>query len=162
MQEVCLNVQRSILEIPTDTTGKVFGIVLPTAKELTKDGLILCDQYDTNLAAKYFKIDRVASEYYKKYGARVFYLGAVKNPSNGVMKLFNFPIKNSIRDKTDATVVSQSCEQLLSTLEKFKVDCCLLPFFGADLGIASFANCIRPIMDVMFDERFIMVHRKEN
>lgn len=159
MKEICMKDDESILKIPS---GKdhVFGVVLPTSCTLTKDGLLDCRHRDTNYAARYLHVDRIAADYYNKYDARVFYLGTFQNPSEGCMRLFSFPIRDKMYDSTDATIVARSCEQLLSTLKKFKVDCCILPFFGEDIGFLVFANCIRPILDIMLGDTFVMIHRR--
>lgn len=159
MREICMKDDASILEIPSGE-NHVFGVVLPTSNSLTKDGLIDCRHKDTNYAARNLGVDRVAAEYYRKYGARVFYLGTFKNPSKGCMRLFSFPVRDKLKDSVDATTIAKSCEQLVSTLQKFKVDCCILPYFGDSLEMASFANCVCPILDVMFDDTFVMIYRR--
>lgn len=156
MKELVVREGISLLDIPSGEA--VYGIVLPTAKQLTKDGFGIATQKDTYRANRIFKIARKIGEYTTEYGARVFYLGTYTNPSGGKFRLFSFPVKDKYKDISDATIISESCTQLVSTLQKYKVDKCLLPIIGDDLGISSFANCIKPVLEVSFDDSFIMIH----
>lgn len=89
MREICMKDDASILEIPSGE-NHVFGVVLPTSNSLTKDGLIDCRHKDTNYAARNLGVDRVAAEYYRKYGARVFYLGTLRITVKDVCVFFLF------------------------------------------------------------------------
>lgn len=159
MQEMIMEGTKSLLEIPKGE--KMFGIVLPTAECLTVDGLADVKSFDTYTASKLFHINRIIAEYHRNYGARVFYCGTFTNPSGGVYRLFSFPIRYRVGDKTDMTIVGRSCEQLEGMVKKFPVDVTLLPLLGNDLGITSFANCVKPVLSLLFDDSFIMVHRKD-
>lgn len=157
MREVLLEEKVTLMSIP----GKgMCGILLPTSCDLTRDGLCDDKQFDMHAASKLFKVNRMVGEYTVKYGARVFYLGTYKNKNAGVFRLFSFPVRHGIQDYCDATVISNSCEQLLRMQTKFTCDVFLLPFVGSDLGMDSYVNCLKPIFDVMFDDKFIMVHRE--
>ena len=157
MREVLLEERVTLMNIPRNG---VCGILLPTSCGLTRDGLCDDKQFDMHAASKLFRVNRMVGEYTTKYGARVFYLGTYKNKENGVLRLFSFPVRYKAQDCCDATVISKSCEQILRMQTKFTCDMFLLPFVGEDLGVDSYINCLKPIFDVMLDDKFIMVHRE--
>lgn len=159
MIEVCFEEKKSLLEIP-DNDGRLYGILLPTSYQLTKDDLGDCKQFDTRIAAQLLQINRKIGEYTKQYGERAFYLGTYSNPKGGRFRLFSFPVRHKIYECSDLTVLSNSCQQIVSMQSKFKCDRYFLPWVGCDLGATSYASCVKPVLDVILDDNFIMIHRR--
>ena len=95
MKELVVREGISLLDIPSGEA--VYGIVLPTAKQLTKDGFGIATQKDTYRANRIFKIARKIGEYTTEYGARVFYLGTYTNPSGGNLDCLVSLLKINIR-----------------------------------------------------------------
>lgn len=158
MREFILTDNVTLFHVPK--SGKVCGVVLPTAKQLTKDGFGYAWQADTIFAAKYFNTKSIIGKYTKKWGARVFYLGTFQNPAGGTFRLFSFPVKYRYSDSSDLTIICQSCEELLETTKKYKVDLCLMPTIADDLGYQSFTMCVKPMLELLLDDSFVMIHRK--
>ena len=97
-----------------------------------------------------------------KYGKHVFYLGTFQNPSGGKFRIYSFPVKWRERDEYDLTMISESSEDLSTMCNKQGVDVCLLPVVAYGMSYSIFANCYKPIMDLVLDDKFIVIHRKDD
>lgn len=158
MKEVVMPGKFSLLDVPKGK--KMYGIILPTAEVVDRDGLGDAHQYDAAKAARYFHTNRKIADYLEAYGSRVFYLGTYTNPSGGKFRLFSFPVSNRPGENTNLTTLVKSCDELKSVLQKFKVDLLLAPCIGMDLGCESYENCIRPVLTMEFDDDVVMIYRK--
>lgn len=157
MKEVLLTESASLLQIPKGQ--KMFGVVLPCSTSVNKDGVTVLRQKDAWEANRRFRIGRVLGQYTEKYGEHVFYLGTFQNPSGGRFRLFSFPIKHNDKEDCDATIVSRSCQDLVGMCDRYEIECCLLP--DLDMDYQAFYNCVKPLYDLAFDDRFILIHRKD-
>ena len=157
MQEVMLPHDISLLQIPKGE--RMYGVVLPCSLSLNKDDVAILRQREAREANQRFKVGRMLGEYTRKYGEHVFYLGTYRNPSGGEFRLFSFPVKHRESEDCDATMVSRSCQALVTMCKRYGVGCCLVP--DIDMDYQAFHSCIKPIYDLIFDNSFILVHRKD-
>ena len=141
---------------------KMWAIALPCSLELTKDGLPCVKNPETRVTLRKFRVERDLGVYTAKYGNHVFYLGTFQNPLGGKFKLYSFPVKHKEREECDATLVMKSCEDLVAMCDKHGVSVCLLPQLEAKMDYLSFKNCYRDYINLILDDRFVMVHRKES
>lgn len=160
MKELVLDKHITLMHVPSDQ--HLYGIALPTAVLLTKDGLGECEQYDAREAARYLHVNRKIGEYTRRWGARVFYLGTFGNARGGKFRLFSFPSRYAVYGPEDMTIISRSAEQLVSITKKFKVELCLLPLIAAGLGVASYENCVRPVLQLILNDDFVVVYRPDD
>ena len=158
MREVLLSDNVSLMQIRKGE--KMFGVVLPCTTSVNKDGVAPLRQRDANEANRLFRVGRVLGRYIEKYGEHVFYLGTFQNPVGGKFRLFSFPVKHREVEECDATTVSRSCQDLVTMCDRYGIECCLLP--DLDMDYQTFFNCFKPTYDLVFDDRFILIHRKDS
>jgi hypothetical protein len=102
-------------------------------------------------------IDKTLGSFIQQYGNRVFNLGVHDVVDGDVIhkiRVISFPTKFHWRDMSDMTLISHSCEQLLKICEKFKIQTCFIPAPGCGLGGLNYDVTVKPLLDVMFDDRF--------
>lgn len=157
MREAVFGVNESLLHFPSKKEG--WGVAIPITSSIDKDGLAILDQRDAKDAARFLHVNRLLGEYIRRWGFRTYYLGTYTNPSGGKFKLFGLPVKHKVQENYDLTLITESVPDLVQLCDRYCIKGCLLPMIGEDLTV--FVNCIKPALELLLDDRFIVVHRKE-
>lgn len=157
MKELIIDKSVDILQVPNG--DELWGIALPYVGGVSKDGLGMTDNLETRNVFRFLKLNRKLGEYITKWGNRTYYLGTFANPANAKFCVFGFPVKYNYKAESDMTLITKSCEDLDALCRKRGIKRCLLPMFAEDLGMSFFKNSMRDTLDLVLDDKFIMLHR---
>lgn len=155
MQEFNYTGDGSILEIPNG--NRVWGIAVPCITDAKYPVKIL--DSELNYFCKRNGLDKKLTEYTRKYGTHVFYLGTFKNKEGTVIKFFSFPVKERATDIIDATTIATSCSDLVTMKNRYELDVCILPQLQEKDDFVAWVNCYRDMVNLILDKRFVMVYR---
>lgn len=155
MKEFNYNGTDSILKIPHG--DKVWGVVVPCNTN-AKYPIKIFDN-EMRVFCRNNHLDEKLSRYSKEYGIHVFYLGTFKNVNGTLVKFFSFPIKENAKDLLNATVVMNSCTDLVGMCERYGVDVCILPQLQDKDDFIAWVNCYRDMTNLILDNKFVMVYR---
>lgn len=158
MQEVCIEHSQSIFHLIGNSI--VTGIALPGSAELSKSGKADASQNITAEAFKLFNVAPKLEQYITQYGSHVFYLGTFKNSSEGIFKLFYFPVRYRYGDDLDLTMITKSCEDLVIMKQRFHLQSFILPTFYYANQLDEFNKVYKPMMDLILDDSFLFVYKK--
>lgn len=104
-----------------------------------------------------FQMSLVLADYLKKYGNRVFYMGALLDSYTGrTMSVITFPTKRDWRNDSDIELIRTSAHQLPATCEKFGIRRCYLTCPGCTNGHLDWESQVRPVIEPYLDDRFII------
>lgn len=99
-------------------------------------------------------IDYKLGELLRKYGNRVFRLGALPDGSH----LGSFPVKNHWKNYADLELIERSAHQLVEIVQSFGYKRVVLPCPGVGNGGLSYERYVKPVLEpVLSDDRFYIV-----
>jgi hypothetical protein len=110
-------------------------------------------------------IETKLGAYLKQYGNRVFNLGSyrLQSVTDGDyvdIKILTFPTKHHWKENSDITLITKSCEQIIEVCNKFKIETCFLPVPGCGNGGLNYKTTVKPILELMLDDRFYICFNK--
>lgn len=71
--------------------------------------------------------------------------------------VFTMPTKNNWRDKSDSTLIKRSAEELVKLCDENGIKRCFLPCPGCTNGQLDYQKEVKPILESVLDDRFIVV-----
>lgn len=74
--------------------------------------------------------------------------------------LFSFPTKYHWRDKSDLNLITTSAYEIVRMVNNLEIDTCYLPPPGCGLGGLNWKTQVKPILESILDDRFIVVLRE--
>ena len=149
---------KDIFDLPADENDAVCvttnGITKRDGRAVMGKGIALDADMRFHLSAK-------LGEYLKEYGNRVFNMHIRKDVLTGrYMRIITFPTKYNWRDKSDLFLIKTSAEQLIEVCNKFGVRNCYLPCPGCSNGGLDWETQVRPVLEPILDDRFIIADRQ--
>ena len=143
------------------------ALVITTNGDIDKNGNAVMGKGNALEFKKLFPgIEKKFADYLNKYGNRAFNLGDYRLQSaiDGDyvdIKILTCPTKHSWKNNSDLTLITKSCEQLVEMCNKFKIDTCFLPVPGCGNGGLNYKNTVKPVLDLILDERFYVCFNKQ-
>lgn len=96
-----------------------------------------------------------------KYGNQAYDMGSYKDKISGYwMRIITFPTKYHWREDSDLALIKVSAEQLLAICDQGGITRCYLPCPGCENGRLDWENQVRPLLDTILDDRFIIADYK--
>lgn len=126
---------------------------------IRKNGNAVCGKGQALEAQQLFNIEPKLGQYLRQYGNRPFNLGIYKNPKNKFMTLVSFPTKNHWRNKSSIELIVDSCYCLLDIADNFNLTKIYCPPPGCGLGGLSYLHEVKPQIQSILDDRFIIIFR---
>lgn len=127
---------------------------------IRKNGNAVCGKGQALEAQQRFNIEPKLGRYLSQYGNHPFNLGIYKNPQNGLyMTLLSFPTKNHWRNKSSIQLIVNSCFGLLDLADNFHLTKIYCPPPGCGLGGLNYLNEVKPQIENILDNRFIIIFR---
>ena len=71
--------------------------------------------------------------------------------------VFTMPTKNNWRDKSDSALIKRSAEELVKLCDENDIKRCFLPCPGCTNGQLDYQKDVKPILESVLDDRFIVV-----
>lgn len=102
---------------------------------------------------KWPMLPSILGKYIREYGNRPFILGNVG------YTLLSFPTKWDYKDNSDITLIVKSAELLVEMADKWNFKNIYMPPPGSGLGGLSYDNIVKPWLEMIFDDRFVIVIR---
>lgn len=107
-----------------------------------------------------FHLAKRLADYLTKYGNRTFYMGVYNHELTGTpFAIITFPTKHNWRDKSDLELIRQSAENLDKICNNRGITKCYLPPVGCGYGGLDWNSQVKPILEPLLDDRFIIVFR---
>lgn len=92
-----------------------------------------------------------------KYGNQAYDMGSYKdNISDCWIRIITFPTKYPWRERADLDLIKVSAEQLLDICNQNDITRCYMPCPGCGKGGLDWKNQVRPLLDTILDDRFII------
>lgn len=140
---------------PTD------AVVITTNGIVKSDGLAVMGKGIAKIADQKFELAKQLGDYINQYGNRSFFMGVKTDSQTGhKMRVITFPTKHNWRDNSNLNLIRLSAEQLVSTCDKFNVTTCYMTQPGCANGGLNFETQVRPILESILDDRFIVTDYK--
>lgn len=96
-----------------------------------------------------------------QYGNRVFDMGLYKDSITGKwVRIITFPTKHHWRDKSDLKLIETSARQLIDICDKYDIRICYLTCPGCSNGGLDWESQVRPLLESILDDRFIIADYK--
>lgn len=93
-------------------------------------------------------------------GNHTYYIGGFFDSTTGkTMTIFTFPTKNDWRNGSDLTLIEQSAKELVLLVTQFGIENCYLAAPGCGLGGLDWETQVRPVLEPILDDRFVVVFR---
>lgn len=155
-----------MLEMSIGSNGDIFD--LPQNEEaicVTTNGIVKANGQAVmgagiaKEANQLFHLSDRLGKYLKQYGNRAFNLGSWKRPNGNVFTVFSFPTKHDWKDDSDITLICKSAEQLIQMCDKFGITKCYLPPVGCGCGNLNYQTTVKPWLEQILDDRFVVVFR---
>lgn len=155
-----------MLEMSIGSNGDIFD--LPQNEEaicITTNGIVKANGQAVmgagiaKQADQFFHLSNLLGKYLKQYGNRAFNLGSWKRQNGNVFTVFSFPTKHDWKDDSDITLICKSAEQLIQMCDKFGITKCYLPPVGCGCGNLNYQTIVKPWLEQILDDRFVVVFR---
>lgn len=92
-----------------------------------------------------------------KYGNRVYDIGFYEDSITGKwIRIITFPTKHHWRDKSDLNLIKMSAIQLVDICDRSGIRKCYLTRPGCALGGLDYESQVRPQIEPILDDRFII------
>lgn len=101
-----------------------------------------------------FDLSKMLGACLKAMGNHAYNLGIYGNGFH----IFSFPTKDDWRDNSKIELIEQSCHELVSLMDKLKLNNCYLPLPGCGCGGLNPNNVI-PRIGQILDDRFVLVQK---
>ena len=94
-------------------------------------------------------------------GNQVFHLGVHRDRQTGtLMRVFSFPTKHDWKDPSDINLIRTSASQLVDHCNNIGIRHCYLPCPGCANGGLDWSTQVRPILESILDDRFIIADKR--
>lgn len=150
-----LHTDKNIFDLPL---SKAEAVCVTTNGIIKKDKTAVMGAGIAKEANTRFNLSAKLGEYLYKYGNRTFYMGVYKN-GNTKLSVITFPTKHDWRNDSDLGLIRTSALQLKTICNKYHITKCYLPPVGCGMGNLNFDTQVRPIIEPLLDDRFIIVFR---
>lgn len=155
-----------MLEMNIGNNGNIFNLpqnneaVCVTTNGIVKtNGQAVMGAGIAKQADQLFHLSNLLGKYLKQYGNRAFNLGRFQRPNGNVFTVFSFPTKHDWKDDSDITLICKSAEQLMQMCDKFGITKCFLPPVGCGCGRLNYETTVKPWIEQILDDRFVIVFR---
>lgn len=142
------------------------ALVITTNGQIDKNGDVVMGKGNALEFKKLFPgIEKKLAGYLKQYGNRAFNLGNYRLQSsiNGDyvdIKILTCPTKHNWKENSDLTLITKSCQELVEMCDKFKIETCFLPVPGCGNGGLNYKTIVKPVLELMLDDRFYVCFNK--
>lgn len=109
-------------------------------------------------ADQLFNCSELLGKLLKTYGNHVFHMGTV-HVYGKFYQLFTFPTKHDWRNNSDLFLIAQSAQELVKYCNNMNIQTCYLPPAGCGLGGLDWNTQVKPILEPILDDRFIIIIR---
>lgn len=159
MQDINIGQYGNIFELPQNGEA----VCVTTNGIVKSDGHAVMGAGIAKEADRYFHLSAKLGTYIKQYGNRAFNLGlyqrhTINNPA--VFNIFSFPTKHHWKEDSDINLIVKSAEQLVEMCNKFNISKCYLTPPGCGCGNLNYEATVKPWIEIVLDNRFVVVHRK--
>lgn len=111
---------------------------------------------------KFWDIDAKLGARITQFGSRCFRFSMDTTPLKTFeWTLITFPTKDKWRLPSDPMLIAQSCTQLVEMSDKFGWEEVYLPRVGTGEGKLSWENTVKPLIESILDDRFIILHKED-
>lgn len=153
-----LHTKSNIFDLPEN---KNQAVCVTTNGIVKKDGNAVMGAGIAKETDTRFHIAPLLGEYLRKYGNRTFYMGCYRHEkTDNSFAIITFPTKNNWRDNSDLTLIKQSAENLVRICTNRNITKCYLPPVGCGCGNLDWESQVRPVLEKILDDRFIITFRK--
>lgn len=156
MLEMSIGNNGNIFELPQNNEAVCVttnGIVKTNGQAVMGAGI-------AKQADQLFHLSNLLGKYLKQYGNRAFNLGRFQRPNGDVFTVFSFPTKHDWKEDSDITLICKSAEQLMQMCDKFGITKCFLPPVGCGCGRLNYETTVKPWIEQILDDRFVIVFQK--
>lgn len=150
-----LRTNHDIFRITDDTNT---AVCVTTNGMVKRDGDAVMGAGIAKQANQLFKCSRTLGGLLTTHGNHVFNLGVV-HAYGKFYNLFTFPTKHDWRDGSDITLITQSAKELVQLCNQLNIHTCYLPPVGCGLGGLDWNTQVKPVLEPILDDRFIIVIR---
>lgn len=134
------------------------AVCVTTNGKIRKDGRAVMGRGIALTADRRFDLAVKLAEYLRAHGNRAFNLGVRTDKLSGrPVRVLTCPTKHDWHDRSDLTLIRRSCEQLVAICDKFGVRTCYLPRPGCANGGLDWETQVRPVVEPILDDRFVVV-----
>ncbi len=153
-------------EIPYKNIFSVIGgndvaICVPTNGRVKGTGEAVMGKGLANIANNLFHVSKQLGKHITRSGNHVYDLGVKKIPmpsGNPILyHVITFPTKDDWKHSSNVQLIRQSAEELVRLVDKINVTTCYLPAVGCGLGGLDYKKTVRPILQEILDDRFIVI-----
>lgn len=136
------------------------AICIPTNGICKKDGRAVMGKDIAKTANELYNVDEKLGTYLKKYGNRAFDLGLYSGYGQMEHHVLTFPTKNKWWEGCDINLIKKSAEEILKICNARNIRRCYLPMVGCIEGKLDYEGIVKPVLDNILDDRFIIIKNK--
>lgn len=148
-----LKTNHDIFRITNDTNT---AVCVTTNGMVKRDGNAVMGAGIAKQANQLFRCSRLLGNLLATHGNHVFNLGIVQAYGK-FYNLFTFPTKHDWRDGSDLALIEQSAIELVRLCNRLCIHKCYLPPVGCGLGGLDWETQVKPILEPILDNRFIVI-----
>lgn len=138
-------------------SGQNEAICITTNGITKNDGSAVMGRGIAKTADDLFHISPKLGEYLTKYGNRAFDMGLFSVDNIQPYHILTFPTKRNWRDDSDINLIKTSIEQIIRICDARNINKCYLPPVGCANGHLNYEVTVKPLLELMLDDRFIVI-----
>jgi len=145
-----------------ETYGDIFkmgtaAIAITTNGIVKKDGAAVMGAGIAKAATRHYPgIAYRLGEKLLASGNNVYLLNPEGPPPSGTTAVLSFPTKEHWRDPSRLELIERSAHQLVAWMDEYEWDTAALPQPGCGLGGLDWERQVKPVLEAIFDDRFMI------
>lgn len=151
-----LQTQQSIFDLPM---GIRAAVCVTTNGIVKRNGHAVMGAGIAKEANQRFSCSKTLGCLLLKYGNHVYDLGEAHGDC-GTFRLISFPTKNHWKDDSSIDLIRQSAVELTDLCNRIDIQTCYLTPPGCGCGHLDWDTQVKPVLDELLDDRFIIVFRR--
>lgn len=132
------------------------AVCITTNGIVKRDGHAVMGAGIAKQANQMFNLSEKLGKLLKIHGNHTLYMGTV-HAYGKFYSLFTFPTKHDWRNNSDIMLITQSAKELVALCDKLNIHTCYLPPVGCGLGGLDWETQVKPVLEPILDDRFIIV-----
>ena len=144
----------NIFDIPITNNGSE-AVCITTNGMIKKNGMAVMGAGIAKEANERYNLAGTLAEYLRQYGNHAYILGK----SNNGFYLISFPTKNHWKDNSNINLIKQSAYELITLCNYHNIKRCYLTPPGCSNGHLNWEYQVKPVLENILDDRFIIVIR---